>query len=432
MDYRNRAAWWSGSLLLLSVAACSNPPDTSWAGTFEQLPNGAVRVTNPPGGLWQEEDAWRLQPEFAIGKVEGEGADVFGSISALEVDQIGNIYVLDRQANDLRIFDEHGNHVRTVGRAGQGPGEYSAANGLVWLAEDSLLVIDQRGDRYSVLDQAGNYVRAVRRRLGFYGWVFQGGMDGDLLYEISSIRNGEEYEPALLGTRVRGDGLEAGSAPVPTDQPPEEGPRFVADTLRLPKLDGPLFESFSVRNERGGMVMGVPFAGTPQYNLDGSGGIWMGHSGTPRLYHVTLKGDTLAEVILSAEPAAVSPEEVDEWQAQPAIEQFKQMGGKLDLSRIPKTKPFFNGIIEDGEEYLWLTVPTLPQRVEFAVLDPDGRYLGHLDVDGIALETYVRPVVRNDRLYFVGRDDLDVQRVYVYRIIGSRTRTAQTTAANQR
>jgi hypothetical protein len=66
------------------------------------------------------------------------------------------------------------------------------------------------------------------------------------------------------------------------------------------------------------------------------------------------------------------------------------------------------------------------------VLDPDGRYLGHLDVDGIALETYVRPVVRNDRLYFVGRDDLDVQRVYVYRIVGSRTRTAQTPAANQR
>jgi hypothetical protein len=28
----------------------------------------------------------------------------------------------------------------------------------------------------------------------------------------------------------------------------------------------------------------------------------------------------------------------------------------------------------------------------------------------------VSPVVRNGRLYFIGRDDLDVQRVYVHRI----------------
>jgi hypothetical protein len=52
----------------------------------------------------------------------------------------------------------------------------------------------------------------------------------------------------------------------------------------------------------------------------------------------------------------------------------------------------------------------------FAVLDTDGRYLGRLQVDGMEREVYLRPVVRNGRVYWVGRDELDVQRVYVYTI----------------
>lgn len=432
MNYRYYAGLRFCAPFLLGLLACSGSQDAGWAGTFEQLANGAVRVTNPATGLWQDEEAWRLEPAITIGKVEGTGADVFGSISALQVDHVGNIYVLDRQSNDLRIFDRQGHHVRTVGRSGKGPGEYSAANGLVWLVEDSLLVVDQQGNRYTILDRAGDYIRSVQRRLGFFGWAFQGGLDGDVLYEISGIRNGDAYEPALLGTRVMGDGLGAGGSPPPRDQPTEEGPHLVADTVRLPIIDGPQVEPLRVETERGGMVIGVPFAGRVQYCLDGSGGMWMGHGGTQHLYHVTLAGDTLAEVVLSMEAAPVSPEEIEEWQEQPAIDRFKQMGGKLDVGRIPKNKAFFDGITEDDEEYVWLTVPTKPQRVEFAVLDPDGRYLGGLGLDGMNLETYIRPIIQNDHLYFVGRDDLDVQRVYVYRITGSRTRTAQTKADDNR
>jgi hypothetical protein len=68
-----------------------------------------------------------------------------------------------------------------------------------------------------------------------------------------------------------------------------------------------------------------------------------------------------------------------------------------------------------------MTVPAAPGVVRFAVIDPDGRYLGELDVHSANRDEYVAPVVRSDRLYFVGRDELDVQRVYVYRIMKSRT-----------
>lgn len=425
--WRHISAVPSLALLLVAVACARDDSAALWAGIIETLPGGAVRVTNPSSGLWSGDDSWQLQRELVLGETDGESAAVFGSISGLEVGESGDIYVLDRQANELRIFGHDGTHLRTVGRSGEGPGEYSKANGLAWLNPDTLLVVDQEGNRYSILNQRGDYIRSVLRRLAFFGWVFRGGVDGDLVYELSHVGSDEDSRPVLLGTRLRADSVQS-EIVVDASEASEDAPRFMADTLLLARPDGPLYEAFSIRTERGGMVMGVPFAGTPQYYLDGANALWQGHGGNPRIYHTTLAGDTLIEVILDTEPASVTPEEIDEWQAQPAIDRFKSLGGKLDLSRIPALKPYFDGILLDSEGNIWLTVPTAPQQAAFAVLDTEGRYLGQLRIDGVEREVYVPPVARNSRLYFVGRDEFDVQRVYVYRVRKPGTQTAQTTS----
>jgi hypothetical protein len=61
-------------------------------------------------------------------------------------------------------------------------------------------------------------------------------------------------------------------------------------------------------------------------------------------------------------------------------------------------------------------VPTSPEGTAFAVFDPESRYLGRLRVDGATRVGYLPIVVRNDRLHFVARDGLGVQRVYGFRI----------------
>ena len=404
------ARFWSAgflwSLLLAAIAGCDpDGADVEWPGTIETTASGKVRVTNPAVPLWSDDDAWHLEREVVLGEADGEAADVFASISAIEADAAGNIYVLDRQNNDLRTFDATGGHVRTVGRSGEGPGEYTSATGLRWLAEDSLLVIDQEGSRYSVLDAQGNHVRSVRRNLGFYGWVFSGGLNGDRVYEVSSAGR-EDDTPVLIGTPLReadADGRSPASM----------------DTIRLARLDGPIFQSYSMQSERGAIVMSVPFTGSRHYYLDGNAGLWHGHGGTPHLYHSTFGGDTLTEIVLGIQPAPVSAEEVEQWASRQSVERFKAMGGDLDLGRLPDTKPYYDGITVDPDGNIWLTLPATAQRAAFVVLDPDGRYLGRLQVDGVDRDEYVTPVVRSDRLYFVGRDELDVPRVYVYRIVRS-------------
>ena len=405
------------TLLLLLAAGCGGEGlDRGWGGTVETLASGVVRVVNPAEGLWEVGEPWRLLPELVLGEVEGADAEVFASISGLEVDEAGRIYVLDRQANELRIFSPEGVHVRSVGRSGGGPGEYTNANGVEWIAPDTLLVIDQQGNRYTVLTTDGEYVRSVPRQLGFYGWAYRGGYMDGRIYELSSVRVEEDSHPALLGTSLRG----SEASPASNSSQVGDESRLVSssaqDTVMLPRPNAPRFESFSVRNERGGMTMSVPFAASSVYHVDGTGSIWHGHGSDFRIFRSSFTGDTISEIVIEAAPAPVTSEELAEWEAGSFVERFREMGGKLDMGRIPKVKPFFDDIYVDSDGNVWLSVPAGPTETVFAIVDPDGRYLGRLQMDGMKRDVFIPPVVRNGRLYLVAKDELDVQRVYGFRI----------------
>ncbi len=403
--------------IVLLLAGCAGEASERWSGTVDTLANGAVRVTNPAQGVWHESSAWRLEPELVLGELEGPEHLAFGAISGLQADSEGRIYVLDRQMNALHIFTAQGGHVRTVGRSGGGPGEYSAANGLLWLSPDTLVVVDQRGNRYSILTREGEFVRSVPRGLGFYGWAFSGGIEAGRIFELSSLGTAEELRPVLLGIALRPEGPIAGEL---ADLAPEAGSATLppaVDTVPLPAPVGPLYESFSVRTDQGGMVIGVPFAARPVYRLDGRGGIWHGHGGAGfRVARSTLEGETIREIVLETDPAPVTEAELAEWQASETVRQFKEMGGRLERERIPKVKPYFDDIHVDPDGYLWASVPAGPLEMAFAVFDPEGRYLGRLRAEGLERVSWVQPVLRNGRLYVAARDELDVQRVYVFRV----------------
>lgn len=410
----------AGLLLVAGCAAADGAGD--WQGTRETLPNGAVRVTNTAQGVWSEDDGWRLVPELQIGVIEGAEPFMFSAIMGVEADDEGRIYVLDRQANELRIFGADGSHVRTVGRSGGGPGEYASANGLRWLTPDSLLVIDQRGSRYTVLTRDGDYVRSVPRSLGFFGWAFTGGRRGGVLYEQTSIGSDDARRPVLIGTSLVDDAspleaspaIDASAAERAPGAPPP--PATAMDTVALPVTPAPGYESFSVRTERGGMVMAVPFAPGAIYRLDDDGHLWHGHGSEFRLFRSTFDGDTLLEIVLDAVPTPVTDQEMADWESDRGVAQFREMGGRLDLDRIPRTKPHFNDIHVAPDGHIWVSIPSEPGTTQFAVFEADGRYLGRLHLSEVARDPIVPLVVRNDRLYLVGRDDLDVQRVIVYRI----------------
>ncbi len=76
------------------------------------------------------------------------------------------VFVADRQAHDVKVFDMQGRLLETWGRLGVGPGEFNAPTYLTF-AHGRLYVTDTLNSRVQVLDASGRFLRSIGRR-GLY------------------------------------------------------------------------------------------------------------------------------------------------------------------------------------------------------------------------------------------------------------------------
>ncbi len=72
----------------------------------------------------------------------GEDDEVFfGSVASIRTDADGNILLLDQQLSEVHIFSPSGEHLRTVFREGDGPGEIRAPNDMFVTADGTICAL---------------------------------------------------------------------------------------------------------------------------------------------------------------------------------------------------------------------------------------------------------------------------------------------------
>ena len=76
------------------------------------------------------------------------------------------LFVADSKAHDIKVFDDGGDLVRTLGRHGEGDGEFNGPTYLS-LAGDRLYVSDTLNARVQLIDEQGRYIKSYGRR-GLY------------------------------------------------------------------------------------------------------------------------------------------------------------------------------------------------------------------------------------------------------------------------
>ena len=114
------------SLLVFVICGVScRDQKSAWEGTIT-IENGVTIVQNPKEPMYGE-DALVLEEDLSIGERDSTAGGDFliSRIRALTADDDGNIYVLDSKENHILAFDNTGKYLRTFGREGQGPGEFS-------------------------------------------------------------------------------------------------------------------------------------------------------------------------------------------------------------------------------------------------------------------------------------------------------------------
>lgn len=126
----------------------------------------------------QPEESWRVGPPMlTLGEASGREAELFWNVAGVLAIGHDQIVVGDGGSSELRFFRRStGEHLRTVGGEGPGPGEIDDLRTL-WRAGDAIVAVDAYG-RASFFDSSGRFLREMPppvsalgrrlRRAGFF------------------------------------------------------------------------------------------------------------------------------------------------------------------------------------------------------------------------------------------------------------------------
>jgi hypothetical protein len=132
--------------------------------------DGIRLVHNEKGGLWAGSPKVKLELVRTIGGLEEKDPNLaFGAPYDVVRDAAGNIFVLDSNRRQVQKLDSEGKYLLSIGRSGQGPGEFQMPNSMD-IDEAALLFIhDAMGRKIEVMTSEGRPLNTVKlESFGFH------------------------------------------------------------------------------------------------------------------------------------------------------------------------------------------------------------------------------------------------------------------------
>jgi hypothetical protein len=145
-------------LLGLPRAATAQPAQPTHAPIIETS-DGVRHVRNGAVPL-QGERLAHLEPFW---RVDTETEDeLIGFISAALAGPDQSVWLADSQLGQVLVYSRSGQHLRTLSRQGEGPGEINAPSHLLWLPDGGLGIVDRRPGQITQIDTDGLPRSSVR------------------------------------------------------------------------------------------------------------------------------------------------------------------------------------------------------------------------------------------------------------------------------
>jgi hypothetical protein len=349
--------------LLAVVWGCKG--GSAWKGSIETA-DGVVVVRNPAAPMYPQ-GALELKEDLSIGTAAGAEDYMFIRLRGLAVDDQGSIITLDQRKPRIDVFGSDGRHVRSIGRRGQGPGEFQTPF-FVALAPAGEILVGEIG-RLSFFDRAGFFLRSQDNSVGplaFIKYLENGDAVGTrMVLEEEKPR----YEVVLCGPDLKQKTVLT-SSPMPD---PSAKFRLFTSVVRWDISHG---------RET------VCTSGEADYRL--------------RVFDAT--GRLVRTIIKAYDPVPVSDDDVDRQMKNHGIQ-------SRDEITFPRHLPPISWVYadEDGRIYVstWQRDPRSGVAV-FNIFDPEGRYLCDYAIPGEPL------VFKDGKLYAIVDDDEGVQYVKRY------------------
>jgi hypothetical protein len=352
----------SASIIFASYGE-QNP---QWKGTIEEE-DGVKVIKNPNEPLYGEIE-FELEEDLSIGNEEDENY-VFYRASLGEVDSDGNILVLDRGNFRVQKFDKDGKFVQSIGRQGQGPGEFERPSTL-YLDSDNNIYVEDSGGKVHIFFKGGEFKNAItlteytRPILGEFSITKEGNLIAQTIsrgerksvnpMDIDSFSNIDLINPEGTTIKTIASFRWERSERIKT----ERGSTW-PNSLCIPRLClCPMNEDLAIYG----------------YSLDYS------------LFAINAKGEAVY-VIKKDE----SPQPVTKAEKKKVIDRFmegqkkRERGPKISRNkyasalRFPKHKPFYERIIKDDKDRIYVEkfkfLFNRSDITDFDIFSKDGYYL---------------------------------------------------------
>ena len=396
---------------LVLTAACEAGGGTAERTTFHD--SAGIRIVE--NGTPDDSAAhtwWRIgESSIDIGGPDAVEPYALHRVSAGLRMPDGSIVVGSSVSADIRVFAASGEHIRTTGRKGAGPGEFQAISWMERITGDSILVFDTGNRRLTLLDPEGRFTR-----------VLPVPQDGAPARVLGRFANGDLLVSRSGAFSMPDDGFPRNEV---TSLPTHLGRFSTADltTDSLGAFAGPE-RVIRVDAEPGGQIRSLeiiqpPFARTPSFAA-GLHEFFVGAQEHPEIQVYDTTG-TLRRIIRTGRASEpVTQAHLDARFRQQLEQMPERMRTEMRASGPPDLPhgefvPPYGDLIVDRAGNLWAADYNDP-------LDPPGRWTIY-DPQGAAIARIALPATFRPldigRDYILGRelDDLETEHIRVFPII---------------
>jgi hypothetical protein len=386
------------SVLVLAVAACD--PAATTDGNHTVTDSAGIRIVVSHSPAWGDPRTIDPEPLLRIGGEEGPY--LFGALYRAILLPDGGIAAVEGMSREIRLFDTSGNHVRTFGGPGSGPGEFQVVTGLFEHAGDSIAAYDQLARRATVFPLGDGVPRVVRtaddQNLDLFGRLHDGAW---LAYNPGQYRHGRPQGLQWDTTDVVAIDPRDGSTTVIVRLPGRE--RLIDAEGQDADYIGARFASQAAADS------GFYWAIADHFEIayhDASGAL---RRILRRPVQAPPLDDAMTAEWIEAQLAFVRQYEGDE--------AANARRTRFEASRRAERAPLFGPAFVDGDQRLWVSAATWPPSGTprtWSVFAPDGVWLGDVVApDGVRLRD-----ARGDTVLGIWQDELDVPWIQLHALRG--------------
>jgi hypothetical protein len=356
------------ALLFVAAPSCAKKDaDTGWKASVEVV-DGVKTIRNPETPKYGT-FAFDLAEDLVIGQEKDE-AYFFPQGAALSVADDGRIYVCDFGNRRVQVYDEAGAFSRTLGRQGQGPGEYDFPSNVL---------IGSAGDAY--VDAGRSFV----------------------VFGPNGIFKKNVMLKTFLSTKSLGPGGTIIGGPQPNSRE-DGGPKHKLVQL---SPDGEMLRTLAEYRAYGaspGMMLFHWYSGRVLWAPRSDDSLFYGSDLDYLIHVVNLEGREPFAFSKTEKSQGISGEEADLTRTDGIWAWFGQGDRKTAPLDLPDHRPFFGRLLSDdvGRLYVVRFRPITEKDVETSEIDvfsKDGYYLYRMTWP------FTPQVIKGGFLYEVRQDE---------------------------